>query len=226
RHPLPPAQHSSVVRALRPVALRLPILSHASLAKRAIGAYFPCMIRIRVMTFADVEFGLRLKQENGWNQTAADWARFLAMQPDGCFVAEEDGEPVGTVTTCVFGTVAWIGMMLVEKERRGRGIGRALLTHALDFLDGNSIRTIRLDATPLGEPLYPRLSFVEQFALCRFEGEPSAGDPISGVEKGGKEDQRSALALDRQVTNMDRRKLLGELFCERPDQLRIVRRGG
>src|SRR5947208_12855273 len=126
------------------------------------------MIRIRVMTFADVEFGLRLKQENGWNQTVADWARFLVMQPDGCFVAEEDGEAAGTVTTCVFGPVAWVGMMLVEKERRGRGIGRALMNHALAFLDGKDVRSIRLDATPLGEPLYRRLGFVEQFLLCRF----------------------------------------------------------
>src|SRR5438045_3328533 len=102
------------------------------------------MVRVRLMTFADIEFGLRLKQENGWNQTAADWARFLALQPDGCFVAEEDSEPAGTVTTCLFGPVAWVGMMLVSKERRGRGIGRTLLTHALAFLDGKKVRSVRL----------------------------------------------------------------------------------
>src|SRR5438128_6261242 len=70
------------------------------------------MIRVRPMTLADLGLGLRLRQQAGWNQTAADWARFLSLEPEGCFVAEEDGIAAGTVTTCVFGPVAWIGMML------------------------------------------------------------------------------------------------------------------
>ena len=35
------------------------------------------MIRVRGMTFEDLTLGLRLKQRAGWNQTAADWTRFL-----------------------------------------------------------------------------------------------------------------------------------------------------
>lgn len=184
------------------------------------------MISVRALGFADVEIGLRLKQENGWNQTVADWARFLALEPAGCFLAEEDGVPCGTVTTCVFGPVAWIGMMLVEKARRGRGIGRALMTHALEYVECKGVRTVRLDATPLGEPLYRQLGFVEQFALTRFEGEPTGDTAVGGVVAGVPEQFEAILALDRQVTNTDRRKLLALLLRERPEQVRVVERGG
>ena len=83
------------------------------------------------MTAADVPLGLRLREQAGWNQTEADWRRFLDLQPDGCFVAELDGAAVGTTTTCVFGRVAWVGMVLVAEPARGRGVGAALLGAAL-----------------------------------------------------------------------------------------------
>jgi GNAT superfamily N-acetyltransferase len=87
------------------------------------------------MTVADVPLGMRLKEQAGWNQTEADWRRFLDLEPEGCFVAELDGQPVGTTTTCVFGSVAWVGMVLVDPAVRGRGVGRSLMKHALDWLD-------------------------------------------------------------------------------------------
>ena len=184
------------------------------------------MIRVRLMTFEDLSLGLRLKQQAGWNQTAADWARFLSLQPDGCFVAEEDGTAAGTVTTCVFGPVAWVGMVLVEGSQRGRGVGRALMTRALAFLEEQGVRSVRLDATPLGEPLYRSLGFVPQLMLSRWEGELSGAASVAGVEPGQPALWESVLRLDRAVTGTDRRKLLLALFRERPDELRVVRRGG
>src|SRR5436305_115010 len=104
------------------------------------------MIQVRAMTLGDVPFGLRLCRQAGWNQLEADWQRFFALQPDGGFVAEWDGAAVGTTFVFLFGRVAWIAMVLVEERLRGQGIGRALMTHALDFLDRRAIATSRLDA--------------------------------------------------------------------------------
>ena len=61
------------------------------------------MLRIRGMTVADIPLGMRLKEQAGWNQVEGDWRRLLDLQPDGCFVAELDDVPAGTVTTCRFG---------------------------------------------------------------------------------------------------------------------------
>src|SRR5215470_13964397 len=103
------------------------------------------------MTVDDIPLGMRLKEQAGWNQTEADWRRFLDLEPEGCFVAELDSVPAGTTLTCTFGPVAWIAMVLVDAALRGRGIGKALMVHALDFLDRRGVRTVRLDATPLGQ---------------------------------------------------------------------------
>jgi GNAT superfamily N-acetyltransferase len=184
------------------------------------------MIRVRNMTFEDMTLGLRLKQKAGWNQTPADWARFLVLQPDGCFVADLDGAPAGTVTTCVFGAVGWVGMMLVDPGQRRRGVGRALMLRALEFLESKGVRSVRLDATPMGEPLYRSLGFVPQFHLARLEGELHAAGEAPGVEPGRREHWESAARLDREVTNTDRRRLLFERFHERPAELRVVLRGG
>jgi GNAT superfamily N-acetyltransferase len=185
------------------------------------------MLNVRVMTAADVPLGMRLKEQAGWNQTEADWRRMLALEPDGCFIAERDGTPVGTTCTCIFGSVAWVAMVLVEAAHRGQGIGTLLMRHALAFLDGRGVHTVRLDATPLGQPIYEKLGFVAEYQLARYEGLPSGnGNPRLSVEFALRDDQAALLELDRAVTATDRSKLLVRLIDESPSAVRVVRLQG
>ena len=184
------------------------------------------MIRIRRMTAADIPLGMRLKTEAGWNQTEADWRRFLALEPKGCFVAEYNDEPVGTTTTCIFGKVAWIAMVLVDERVRGRGIGKALMEHALAFLDGEGVGSIRLDATPLGQPLYEKLGFRSQFELSRFVGVlPTQGLVVAGVRFAQPEEWIDLFRLDGDVTRTDRVKLLKQLFTVTPNEVWLAESG-
>ncbi len=180
------------------------------------------------MTAADVPLGMRLKTQANWNQCEADWRRFLDMQPDGCFVAELDGVPVGTTTTCLFGPVAWIAMVLVDASMRGRGVGTALMRHALAFLDQCAVTTIRLDATPLGQPLYERLGFRVDYRLARYEGIPGNDEaPFAGpVRAAQPEDMDDLCQFDQTVSGTDRRKFLKRLYDEQPEEVRILREGG
>jgi ribosomal protein S18 acetylase RimI-like enzyme len=183
------------------------------------------MIHVRPMTAADLPLGLYLSRQAGWNQTVADWQRFLDLQPDGCFVAEWGGVPVGTTTTCILGSVAWIAMVLVEESARGRGLGKALLDHALDFLDRREVDTVRLDATPLGQPLYEKLGFVEQFRLARYEGVLVPAPAVPGVAEAPAGQWERLAALDEVVTSTDRRRLLLCLFREQPGRVRCLQEG-
>src|SRR4051812_37831517 len=115
------------------------------------------MITLRPMTGADLPLLLRLRAQARWNQTEADLRRFLDLSDDGGFVSQFAGEPVGTVCTFVFGSTAWIAMVLVDEAMRGRGIGAALMRHALAHLNRIGVERIRLDATPLGRPVYEKL---------------------------------------------------------------------
>jgi predicted N-acetyltransferase YhbS len=183
------------------------------------------VISIRNMTADDLPAGLRLSRQAGWNQTEADWSRMLDLQPEGCFVAEREGEPVGTVTTCLFGSVAWVAMVLVEEAVRGQGIGKALVAHALEFLDQQGIRTVRLDATPLGLPLYERLGFVAEYSLDRYQGHLPGAEGSPTARPLPPDQMDGLIALDRAVTGTDRGKLLRRLAAERPETLRVVERG-
>jgi predicted N-acetyltransferase YhbS len=171
-------------------------------------------ISIRLMTENDIPFGLTLCRQAGWNQTRADWSRFLALQSDGCFVAIHNDQPVGTVTTCVFESVGWIGMMLVEVSRRGGGIGRALMEHAIEFLKQCGVHCVRLDATALGRPLYGKLGFHEQARWVRYGGIPSGDAESSSVARPLIDSER-LFQLDRSVVTYDRRRLLECLLLDR-----------
>lgn len=202
------------------------------------------------MTIGDLRLGLRLSRQAGWNQIESDWLRFMSMEPEGCFVAELDSRPVGTTTTCTFENVAWIAMVLVDEDSRGRGVGGKLLRHSLDYLDGRKVKTVRLDATHLGRPLYEKLGFVPEYELVRFQGISRPGKTPGGSLKavgfrdgGGKaipkrheaspRDCRLAppelfadmIEFDRRVTGTNRAKLLSLLFAELPENARIVTLG-
>jgi GNAT superfamily N-acetyltransferase len=183
------------------------------------------MIQIRIMTREDLSLAMRLKDQAGWNQTEADWRRFLDMEPDGCFVAEWCGQAVGTTVACILGSVAWIAMVLVDPEWRGRGIGKALMSHALDFLDARGVGSVRLDATDLGKPLYEKLGFVAEYELARYEGVPQGGAESRAVEKANAQDWPQLFQLDREITTADRSKFLTRLFSEQPEAVRVVRSG-
>jgi ribosomal protein S18 acetylase RimI-like enzyme len=182
------------------------------------------MLHIRTMNPDDLDAAMHLKEQAGWNQIEADWRRFLEMEPAGCFAADWERRLVGTTVTCFFGPVAWIAMVLVDPEFRGRGIGKALMSHALNFLDASGVSTVRLDATPFGEPLYKKLGFEVEYGLARFEGTPQVTTASHGkADHVSSADYPLVFRMDQLITGTDRRKFLTRLFAEQPEQIRVVR---
>jgi len=184
------------------------------------------MTRIRLMTTDDLRFGLKLTQQAGWNQTEADWLRFIQLEPEGCFVAEVNGNAVGTTATCVMGRVAWIAMVLVDVNSRGKGIGTALLKHSIGYLKDRKVETIRLDATALGRPIYEKLGFVSEYELARFEGTPPRAVVLPSVMKATPDVFADIIDFDTRITGTDRGKMLHRLFDEFPENMCIVRQAG
>jgi len=180
---------------------------------------------IRLMRPADIPAGMRLKDIAGWNQTRDDWARFLRFNPEGCFVAERDGRVAGTVATIIYeGRLAWIGMVLVDAEFRGQGIGAALLHHAVAYLDAQPIPCIKLDATLQGKPLYERFGFKVEYGIdrcvlrrtCRGGSSSSPPNPDLGA----------VLPIDREVFGADRGEVLRSVAAAAPELVVLARRAG
>ena len=180
---------------------------------------------IRRMTADDLRLGLRLSRQAGWNQTMSDWQRFFNLGPEGCFVAELGGHLVGTTMTFVSNGAAWIAMVLVEKNVRGKGIGTALMKHALGYLDACKVRTVRLDATGMGRPIYEKLGFKPEYELVRFEGKAASGCAVTSVKNVTPKMLKDVIKFDKRMMGENRGKMLRALFGEFPENMRVLMNG-
>ncbi len=182
-------------------------------------------LHIRPMTEQDFPFAEQLRAVAGWNQTESDWKRYLLCQPDGCFLAEWAGLPAATLTTTCFPPdLAWIGMVLVHPEFRRRGIARALMVRALEFLDQKGIGCVKLDATPMGKPLYEQLGFRDEWKLRRWKadvwGLPAMESAAVELRAPGEEDWPALLHLDGTAFG-SRRELLLKILAQQSDRVRV-----
>jgi GNAT superfamily N-acetyltransferase len=183
---------------------------------------------IRPMTAADIVDGLRLCRASGWNQTARDWEQFLALEPRGARVAEIGGRVAGTVATVRYSDrFGWIGMVLVDPDRRGRGIGTRLLDEGVALLADMPLA--RLDATPAGYGLYLKRGFTEEYRLRRLQAvvPPAITKPrLSSARPMLAGDLPEVLALDEEVFGADRSAMLRWLWRGAPEYAWLARQSG
>jgi predicted N-acetyltransferase YhbS len=114
-------------------------------------------LTLRPMTGPDIATATVLSREQAWPHREEDWALFLEAGEG--IVAERAGRVLGTVMAWRYGEdFATVGMVIVASEVQGQGVGRKLMEAMLDRLAG---RTVVLNATAAGLPLYEKLGFVE-----------------------------------------------------------------
>lgn len=71
-------------------------------------------------------------------------ARFLERNPETCFVAEDDGKPIGVIMAGNDGRRGYIYHTAVHPSHRKQGIGSALVKAALDALQRLGISKVAL----------------------------------------------------------------------------------
>jgi GNAT superfamily N-acetyltransferase len=174
---------------------------------------------IRSMNTGDLDQAFGLSTAEGWNQTMNDWRLLLDNPANICIVAEKDNRLAGTATALIHGnSVAWIGMVLVDKSLRGLGAGKMLLEEIINRL--KHIKSVKLDATPAGEPLYRKLGFVAEYGILRMTHGPQNNKTAkeSGQETlSTTETEISKITeLDRIIFGADRSYLLQRLFNAYP----------
>ena len=96
-------------------------------------------ITVREMELSDIGHLMKLKDAEGWNQTEKDWELLIMYEESVNRVALQDDRIAGSITAIKYNSsVAWIGMMLVEKNYRGRGISKLLLNEVIHKLNNCS----------------------------------------------------------------------------------------
>jgi GNAT superfamily N-acetyltransferase len=120
---------------------------------------------IRLLTLDDLNGAFALSSTAGWNQRLEDWRFLLQLAPRGAFAAASGDRIIGTAIGIDYGAFGWIAMMLVDPAFRGHGVGARLLEAAMAAIPGDL--PVRLDATPLGRPVYQRYGFEDETMLTR-----------------------------------------------------------
>lgn len=164
------------------------------------------MEKIRQLSSTNIAASLELSVFAGWNQTAEDWRMLLRLDPEGCFGLEVEDRLVATTTLICYGKqLGWIGMVLTHPEFRGRGFAKRLLEHVLQRADAAGIRTLKLDATDHGKPLYEKYGFKSEQAVERWGGE------CAEVGAAGSVDLEGVGVLDTKAFGVDRSIVLQAL---------------
>lgn len=90
----------------------------------------------------------------------------VAANRAGVFVAEEDGKVLGYITTRIDREIGKgrIPNLAVDAAARGRGLGRALIEHALAYFRAEGMAYAMIETmtnNEVGQHLYPSCGFVE-----------------------------------------------------------------
>jgi GNAT superfamily N-acetyltransferase len=188
------------------------------------------VVGLKTLTIQDIPQAWKLSNGEGWNQTEKDW-KFLVENPGNiCLAVEEDGEIVGTATAMNYeNKVAWIGMVLVAKNHRGKGFSKLLLSELLNQL--KSVQIIKLDATPAGQPVYQKFGFKNESVINRMildsvdvELPVLKNRNLSEIVHTA--DIPEIVKYDAEVFGVGRNHLIEYLVRESPDHAGVLKRHG
>ena len=171
------------------------------------------------MTARDIPAGNRLCRASGWNQLESDWSLFLKLNPEGCRVAEEKGDVIGTVAVIPYQQrFNWLAMVIVDPGKRRMGIGTKLLEEGLALAGEQSC--VRLDATDAGRQIYRRYGFEDEYAISRLALSAADGQTVQrsgSARRISLDDFPLILDMDRAVFGADREPVLRSLFSRSPE---------
>ena len=130
---------------------------------------------LRRMTETDLALALEWAAAEGWNPGLHDANCFYAADPEGFFLAELDGAPIGCISAVRYGSAfGFLGLYIVKAGHRGQGFGLELWRAALDRLGD---RVIGLDGVVAQQDNYRKAGFRLAFHNIRQKGRGGGAAP-------------------------------------------------
>ncbi|HEV7260777.1 MAG TPA: GNAT family N-acetyltransferase [Bosea sp. (in: a-proteobacteria)] len=179
----------------------------------------------REIATSDASACAALARAVGWPHRAEDCEMAIALGHGR--VATLAGEVVAVGLWWPYGdSHATVGMIIVSPEHQGAGIGRRLVQELLAQAEE---RSLMLNATAAGQPLYERLGFVAWGEVCQHHGEvqdvaaPTLAEGTA-LRAATAADLPQLKRLDQAASGLPREALLASLL-ERGECV-LLERGG
>ncbi len=185
-------------------------------------------LRLHGLAPADAGRGAALSAEIGWNQVESDW-RYMLANGTGFGQSTPGGKLVASALALPYDGFAWVCMVLVAPDYRGRGVATDLMRRVLDDLAKRGVMA-GLDATPAGREVYSQLGFQDVYRLERLWAEtieeladgpetPVVITPMTEAEID------EVAAYDATTFGADRAPLLRHLHARAPGCAHVARAG-
>ena len=117
---------------------------------------------------------IRRINETAYGYPAGDFPPMSPMPDTEAYLADLDGETVGTVLLWDRGEDIEVTFVATLPEARGRGISGRMLAHALERARDRGKLASTLIATKLGRPVYEKLGYRDAGGLEMWEKRKSA----------------------------------------------------
>lgn len=164
------------------------------------------VIKISVLTKSDIRFAHHLTEREGWRHLESDLSRLLSFNPNECLVANYNGNRAGILFSTIYNRYSFLGCLIVEHEYRNKGIGKALMTQAIERLQSAGVMTIELDGVFPALSLYRRLRFRDKYLSLRMTRPPHQAQLCKPAQLSFNPDQ--IICYDTEKTGLDRGKIL------------------
>lgn len=176
----------------------------------------------------DAESVWPLSIEAGWNQIAADW-RLMIAAGSALGIKNAAGRWIATALALPLGPQAsWISMVLVTEPERGKGHGLRLLRRCIDIIEATG-RSIGLDATEFGRPIYLPLGFRDVYPLSRWSAPAVSAAHVAApagiaIRPIRPQDLTMIASYDLQRSGLERGAVLEELLLRAPGVAHVAER--
>jgi ribosomal protein S18 acetylase RimI-like enzyme len=181
---------------------------------------------VREMQPEDLAFAVDCTASEGWqSEDYATFEGFFVHDPQGCFLAEQAGQPVGICVATTYEKSGFVGELVVHPNKRGQGVGTVLLNHAVNYLWSLGVKTIYLDGVVKAIPLYERNGFRKVCRSLRFFGS-LPGRMHTDVRPMEEADLAAVCSFDMQAFGEDRGYFLARRWQLYPELCKVMIENG
>lgn len=124
-----------------------------------------------------------------------------------------DGKQIAAVgTTIRHPDTAWLAHVIVHPDFRNQGLGQKLTSELVDRAHAKKIRTVYLDATDMGFPVYKKLGFETEIEYVHLDGElinQNLNNPAAVIPFQEKY-REDILKLDKNTSGENRERILND----------------
>lgn len=188
----------------------------------------PVPYRVEPATAAELEELAALRLAQGWHANRRLLDALREWEQAQIFVVHDEaaeganGGVIATTAAIACGEVGVIGNVIVRADRQRRGLGLLAMERTLDWLRERHVRSVLLDATVEGRPLYGKVGFVplgiSWFAdatlteISRTVLDDRAGDLRASLSSQSNDDLARVATLDAAAFGGDRIGLLARML--------------